>query len=145
MKLILPFLFSALAALGNGMFAGAQKKAAAVSNPFSVLVASAAVCFTLAALTMPLFGRADYVRPWKEDCLWVVVGGVGLYLTYLGFNLLYTRCGASFYALYAVLSIVTTALVVGAMIFREPLNGYHWAAVGSALLTVVLFALGQKG
>ena len=144
MKTALPLIFSLLAALGNALFAAAQKKAVAASNPFSALVASAVVCVILAAATVPVFGKANYSSLLRKEVLWVVAGGIGLYLTYLGFNLLYTRCGASYYVLYAVLSIVTTVLVVGALVFREPLNGYHWAAVVSAFFTVVLFSMGQK-
>jgi EamA domain-containing membrane protein RarD len=39
---------------------------------------------------------------------------------------------------------VTTALVVGGLFFKESLNGYHWAAILTALITVVLFTLGQN-
>jgi drug/metabolite transporter (DMT)-like permease len=144
MKFILPIFFSFLAALGNALFAAAQKKAAGADNPFTTVVASAIVCVLLAALTSPLFGKADYGRLFGRESFWVLAGGVGLYLTYLGFNLLYTRCGASFYVIYAVLSIVTTALVVGGLFFKECLNCYHWAAIVTALITVALFTLGQN-
>jgi drug/metabolite transporter (DMT)-like permease len=144
MKTALPLIFSLLAALGNALFAAAQKKAVAASNPFSALVASAVVCVILAAATVPVFGKANYSSLLRKEVLWVVAGGIGLYLTYLGFNLLYTRCGASYYVLYAVFSMVATVLVVGALVFRESLNAYQWAAVVSALFTVVLFSMGQK-
>jgi drug/metabolite transporter (DMT)-like permease len=122
-----------------------QKKAAVAANPFTTVVASVIVCVLLAALTSPLFGKSSYGSLCGRDSGWVLAGGVGLYLTYLGFNLLYTRCGASFYVIYAVLSIVTTALPVGGLFFKESRNGCHWAAIVTALITVVLFTLGQNG
>jgi drug/metabolite transporter (DMT)-like permease len=144
MRSITPILFSFVAAVGNALFAAAQKKATLIANPFMMVVASAIVCVLLATLTIPLFGKASCESLFGRDSIWVLAGGAGLYLTYLGFNLLYTRCGASFYVIYAVLSIVTTALVVGGLFFKESLNGYHWAAILTALITVVLFTLGQN-
>lgn len=75
---------------------------------------------------------------------WIVVGGVGYFLTFTGFYFLYTRFGASYYALYAVLSIITTSIVVGLLVFRESFNLYYGLAVGTAILTIVLFAVGQS-
>jgi len=144
MRFILPIFFSLLAAFGNALFAAAQKKAAGVANSFTMVVGSAVVCVLLAVSTSLLLGKPNYGSLFGRESAWVLVGGIGLYLTYLGFNLLYTRCGASFYVIYAVLSILTTALIVGGLFFKESLNGYHWAAIATALITVVLFTLGQN-
>lgn len=144
MRFIFPLFFSLIAALGNALFAAAQRKAAGAANPFTIVIASAVVCIFLGAFTTPLFGEMNYKELFGRESVWVMLGGAGLYLTYLGFNLLYTRCGVSFYVLYAVLSIVTTALLIGGLVFKEPLNGYHLAAIVTALITVVLFALGQN-
>jgi hypothetical protein len=35
-------------------------------------------------------------------------------------------------------------LIVVGLFFKESLNGYHWAAIATALITVVLFTLGQN-
>jgi drug/metabolite transporter (DMT)-like permease len=65
-------------------------------------------------------------------------------LTYIGFNLLYSKYGASNYILYAVLSIITTSIIVGVVMFKESFNAYHWLAFGSSITTVALFAMGNS-
>jgi len=57
--------------------------------------------FTL--LAAPLLGPTNYLSSLKENWIWAIISGLGLFLTCLGFNLLYTRYGASHYILYAVI------------------------------------------
>lgn len=142
MKVILPILFALIAAIGNGLFAYAQKKSAGVSNGLLYVGASALVACVLALLATPFVGpvRFDDIR---QNAGLVSLSGIGLFLTYLGFNLLYSRFGVSQYVLYAVISIITTTVVVGFFVLRESVNGYHLAAIVSALITVVLFSMGQ--
>jgi len=75
--------------------------------------------------------------------IWALLSGLGLFLTYLGFNLLYSRFGASQYVLYAVLSIITTTIVVGIWWLKEPVNLYQKVAIVLAIAAVVLFSVGQ--
>jgi drug/metabolite transporter (DMT)-like permease len=63
----------------------------------------------------------------------VLLSGIGLFLTYLGFNLLYSRFGASQYVLYAALSIITTTIGVGYLYFKEL---FHLASVFSCLVAI---------
>jgi drug/metabolite transporter (DMT)-like permease len=72
------------------------------------------------------------------------LSGTGLFLTYIGFNLLYSKYGASQYVLYAVLSIITTTIIVGIFWLKEPVNVYHKIAIAAAILAVVLFSIGQS-
>jgi drug/metabolite transporter (DMT)-like permease len=74
----------------------------------------------------------------------ILLAGSGLFLTYLGFHLLYTRYGVSQYVLYAVLSILTTTVFVGIIWMREPVNGYRIAAIVLAMGSIVLYSLGQS-
>ena len=92
----------------------------------------------------PLFGPVSYANTLKQNFGWAALSGVGLFLTYIGFNILYSQYGASSYILYAVLSIVTTSVVVGAWLLREQLNVYHWLAVLAALATVGLYSYGNS-
>jgi hypothetical protein len=46
--------------------------------------------------------------------------------------------------LYAVLSIITTSVIVGAWMLRETLNLYHWLAVASALVTIGFYSYGNS-
>ncbi len=136
--------FALIAAIGNAMFAAGQKKAIAFENPFTFIALAAIVCVCLTVATAPLFGQPQYSSVLKENGWWTLLSGAGLFLTYLGFNLLYSRYGASNYILYAVLSIITTSIIVGVVMFKESFNLYHWLAFGSSITTVALFAFGNS-
>ena len=135
--------FALIAAVGNALFVAAQKKAAGFDNGISFIICSLAITMTLLFLLAPSFGPPQYANIIKQGGGWVICSGIGLFLVYLGFNLLYTRYGASQYILYAVLSILTTTLVVGVWFFKETFNAYHWGALICALATVVLYWLGD--
>ncbi len=143
MKAYGPLLFASVAAFGNALFAAGQKKSLNVQNPFSFIFVAAVVCVSLTLLAVPLFGKADFGQVLKHNALWALVSGIGLFLTYLGFNLLYTHFGASQYALYAVISIITTSVVVGLLLFKEPFNIYHLLAIAFAVVSVFMYSLGQ--
>lgn len=143
MKLIAPLAFAFLAALGNALFVAGQKKAIMFDNPFAFIALAAMICVVLTLLAAPFFGQTQYQEVIKANGFWALVSGVGLFLTYLGFNLLYTHYGASHYIVYAVLSIITTAIIVGVLMFRESFNLYHFAAFLCSLATVVLFSIGN--
>ncbi len=132
-----------LAAVGNALFAFGQRRAEVSSNPFIFILSALIVCSVAFLLTIPLFDRADLGGYVRRNAAWVVISGMGFYLTFIGFYFLYSRFGTSYYVLYAVLSIITTSIIVGLIVFREPVNRYHFAAVGTALLTVVLFSLAR--
>ncbi len=143
MNVILPILFATVAAAGNAMFAYGQKQSSGVSNGLLYVGASALVACLLALCASPAVGPTN-LEGIRQNWGLVAVSGVGLFLTYLGFNLLYVNFGVSQYVLYAVISIVTTTVVVGFLVLKEPMNGYHNAAIVAALVTVVLFSIGQS-
>ena len=95
-------------------------------------------------IAAPWLGSTNYTATLKANSLWLAVSGTGLFLTYIGFNLLYSNYGASGYVLYAVLSILTTSVLVGAFILKENINIYHWLGVASAIVTVILFSWGNQ-
>lgn len=139
-----PLIFALIAAIGNAMFATGQKKAVALDNPFTFITLAAIVCLFLTILSSPAFGQPNYSQAIKDNWIWSILSGAGLFLTYLGFNLLYSKFGASNYILYAVLSIITTSILVGVMLFKETFNVYHWLALVTSIITVTLFALGNN-
>lgn len=143
MKIILPVLFAFIAAAGNALFAYGQRQSAGFGNGLLFVGASASVACLLALLVSPAVGPVDLAGIAHHWGL-VVVSGAGLFFTYLGFNLLYSNFGVSPYILYAVISIVTTTVVVGFLLFKEPVNAYHLAAIVSAIATVILFSIGQS-
>lgn len=142
---LLPALFVALlAAVGNGLFAFGQRKAEVVANPFLFILPALIVCLLVGGVSMPFLPQVDGLAYLRRNWLWALISGVGFYLTHLGFYFLYSRFGASHYVLYAVLSILTTSVLVGVVLMGERVNGYHLAAVGCALLTVIFFSVGQS-
>lgn len=133
-----------LAAAGNGLFAFGQRKAEVVANPFLFILSALLVCAVAFGVSMPFMPAVDGLAYLRRNWPWALVSGAGFYFTFLGFYFLYSRFGASHYALYAVLSILTTSVLVGIVIMREQINGFHLAAIACALLTVLLFAIGQS-
>jgi drug/metabolite transporter (DMT)-like permease len=139
-----PILYATIAAVGNAMFALGQRKSAGVENGLLFVGLSALVATACALLAAPLVGGVDAGATLRGGWKALLLSGLGLFLTYLGFNLLYTRFGASQYALYAVLSIITTTIGVGIFWLKEPVNLYHKLAIALALAAVVLFSVGQS-
>lgn len=144
MKFLGPLFWAAVAAFGNGIFAYSQKRLAGVDNTLMVAGVCGAVAVLFTWVVTPLFGTTRYGSFIGANSRWLLFGGFGLFLTYIGFNLLYTRYGTSYYVLYAVLAIITTTLFVGIILFRESFNGYQWTAFMLALAAVVLFSIGQQ-
>jgi drug/metabolite transporter (DMT)-like permease len=139
------FLFAMTAAAGNALFAAGQRLSAGIENSLSVVGMSAVVCLILVAIALPLTGGyGDLSRDFLSHWQWIVLSGTGLFLTYLGFNLLYRNFGASAYVYYAVLSILTTSFLVGMIILRERVNVYHVLSGVTAIVAIVLFSIGNR-
>lgn len=144
MKSLLPIAFATIAAMGNAMFALGQRKSAGVENGLLFVGISALVAVLFAFVFAPLVGVFAIGKTLKWNWGAVLLSGVGLFLTYLGFNLLYSKYGASQYALYAVISIITTTIIVGILWLQEPVNLYHGIAIALAIAAVVFFSIGQS-
>ena len=144
MNILLPILFALIAAVGNAMFALGQKKSAGFENGLFFVAVSALVACSFAAISSPLMGGIDLSDISKNYWKALLLSGSGLFLTYLGFNLLYSKFGVSQYVLYAVISIITTTIIVGVLWLKEPINAYHKISIFLALISVVLFSIGQS-
>lgn len=144
MKIFGPLLLALLAATGNAFFAWGQRKAVGVENTFVFITVTLSLCVLLCLLAAPFSGSVNYSATLRSNFIWAAVSGVGLFMTYIGFNLLYANYGASGYTLYGVLSILTTSVIVGSFLLKEPLNLYHWLAILSAIVTVGLFSYGNS-
>ncbi|MGC9423996.1 hypothetical protein [Vibrio sp.] len=144
MKTLLPIVFATIAAIGNAMFALGQKKSVGMENGLLFVALSAMVAVSFSLFLAPLVGKFDIVNTIKGNSNALIISGSGLFFTYLGFNLLYSRYGTSQYVLYAVLSIITTTIIVGIFWLKEPVNVYHKLAIAMALAAVVLFSIGQS-
>ena len=75
----------------------------------------------------------------KRNWIPILIGGVGFFVTFIGFFLMYSRVGANSYTVYATLSILTTSAGVGLVIFREDFNVFHIGAILLAILAVCCF------
>lgn len=136
-------MFALLAAVGNAIFVFGQRGATQSENPFLFTLFSVGVCTVLflgASYFFKTPGDVEYVVSNYKN---ILISGVGFFITFVGFFLLYSRYGASYYIVYAVLSIITTSIIVGLVIFRETFNLYHLGSVCTAMLTVFLFWYGQ--
>jgi drug/metabolite transporter (DMT)-like permease len=144
MKILGPLLLALLAAVGNGFFAFGQRKAVGVENTFVFITLTLSLCVVLCILAAPFFGNVNYLATLRNNTMWAVISGIGLFMTYIGFNLLYANYGASGYTLYGVLSILTTSVIVGSFLLKEPLNVWHWMGILAAIATVALFSYGNS-
>ncbi|MCG6170063.1 transporter [Leptospira sanjuanensis] len=141
---ILPFLFASIAAIGNAFYAYGQKKSTITVGPFLFLIPTLLICIVLLIVSLFFYkpeGLKEYLIE-NRNYFWI--SGVGLYFTFLGFYLLYSRYGASYYILYAVLSILTTSIFVGVFLFSEKVNLYHYLSILSAFVAILLFNFGQN-
>jgi drug/metabolite transporter (DMT)-like permease len=139
-----PLAIAVLAACGNALFVYGQRVAGPSSNPFLFMagcISSAALLFLLAAVS---WQSPDNMAFASVNAGYMMLGGIGLFITFLGFYLLYSGYGASQYALYAVASILTTSLGVGVLIFREEINRFQIAAILLAIVTIVLWTYGRS-
>jgi drug/metabolite transporter (DMT)-like permease len=144
MKIVLPILFALIAAIGNALFAFAQRKSAGFENGLLFVGISALVAFGFSFLFSPFMGELNIQSTLKLHWKYLLLSGGGLFLTYLGFNLLYSRYGVSQYVLYAVISIITTTIIVGFWWLKEPVNIYHKGAIALSVVAVILFSIGQQ-
>ena len=110
-----------------------------------IFVAMVGATFLLGAVvTVVILARVNLGQVTVAGWPWAVGGGLGLYITVLCFYLLYTRFGTAYYALYAVLAILTTTLYVGQVVLREPINRFHLISIALALGAVVTFSLASN-
>jgi len=139
----LALLFAAVAAAGNALFVFGQRKSAIVDHPFIFIICVSLVCLALFSVTSLLLPKPEISSFVKDNYPWILISGFGFYLVFTGFYFLYSRYGASHYVVYAVLSIITTSIIVGVIILKEPFNLYHFLSIIMAIVAVVLFAIGQ--
>jgi drug/metabolite transporter (DMT)-like permease len=137
-------LFASIAAIGNALFALGLRHASGFRNGLLFVAASALLAAVLALAVAPFVGALEVGVLVREHGRALLFSGTGLFLTYVGLNLLYGRFGTSPYVLYSALAIISTTVGVGFLYLKEPVNAYHVAAVLLALSAVALFSFGQS-
>ncbi len=136
-------LFGTLAAVGNGIFVYGQRAVVAPENPFLFVCGAVFICLILFLPAAMIYRTADDVAYDMDNKAMIAISGFGFFLTYVGFFLLYTNYGAAQYTLYAAISIVTTSLIVGVMIYREDFNVYKAGAMVLAIAAIALWTYGN--
>lgn len=136
-------LFAGIAAIGNALFVYGQRRAATANNPFIFMTGAVLVCSILFVAVSMIFRTREEISYLSSNLPSVIISGFGFFITFIGFYLLYSQYGAVYYVVYAVLSIITTSVGVGILIFREPINLYQVGALVLAVLAIVLFSYGQ--
>ena len=137
------FLFALLAAVGNALFVYGQRGSQTAENPFVFLLATLVLCRSLFLLSA-LLNKAPLDTGYLSINLkFIVFSGIGFYFTFIGFYWLYSQQGATNYMVYALLSILTTSIGVGLILFREPFNRYHVISGLLAVAAILVYGLGQ--
>ncbi len=137
-------LFAGIGAIGNALFAYGQRGASA-ANPFAFMFGACAICTVLFGVGVLVYSGGGTTSGYLlANARNVLISGVGFFVTFLGFFLLYSRLGASYYIVYAVLAIITTSIGVGVLVFKEPFNGYHVSALLLAIVSIVLYGIGHS-
>ena len=138
------FLFALLAAVGNALFVYGQRGSSTSENPYFFILSTLLVCNVL-YIVFALGHRAPMELAYlQENARLVVISGIGFFLTFVGFYLMYTQHGAASYIVYALLSILTTSIIVGLVIFREPFNKFHVISGCLAVGAILFYGLGQS-
>ena len=138
-----PLLIAFGASLGNALFIYSQRASPAAPNPFlfsagTVLFATF-FCGFASFLTKSDTDIQYLLNAWP----YMIFGGLGVFITFVGFFLLHTGYGASQYSLVAVSSIFTVSIFVGVFVFKEQFNWLQWIATALAVGAIVLFSIGR--
>jgi drug/metabolite transporter (DMT)-like permease len=139
-----PLLFATLAAFGNALYVYGQRGVTPPANPFLFVWGAIATCLILLSIAALFYRSNTEIAYISNNLGMIAISGLGFFLTFVGFFLLYTSYGASQYTLYAVISILTTSLGVGVLIYREDFNIYKIAAMLLAMAAIALFTYGNS-
>lgn len=138
------FYFALVAAIGNAMFVYGQRGSSTSDNPFFFLTVTLTVCTSL-FLVSTLISKGPTTLFYVQENLWyILISGLGFYFTFVGFYWLYTQQGATSYIVYALLSILTTSIGVGLILFKEPFNRFHVISGLLAVAAIITYGIGQS-
>lgn len=138
------FFLALIAAIGNALYALGQKKAVTHENPFLFGVFSLFAGAILLAGVSAFFNKQGLNTYIANNIGWFIVSGSGYLLLNIGLYFLYRNFGASYYLLYAILSIITTSILLAILVFGEKINFYFGCSLIFAVLTIFFFLKGHK-
>ena len=136
-------LIAGMAAVGNAMFVYGQRRSSVNNYSFSYLIGAVIVCATIVLLVSLIYNSNEAVNVIQKNWVTICVGGIGMATTYLGFYFLYTNYGATYYIVYAVLSIITTSVLVGVVLLGEQWNFYQLIGMLLAIGAIIMFSIGR--
>lgn len=139
----LAIAIATMGALGNALFVYGQRRAQVSDAPFVFVTLYLVVATVCCLLVVPLLPKTNVMALVSQNFMWACWTGLGLAVTLVAFYFLFTYFGATFYALYSVIAILTTTLLVGQILLREPINLFHVGAILLAVGSVLLFTLGR--
>jgi drug/metabolite transporter (DMT)-like permease len=137
------FIFAGIAAFGNAVYVFGQRSAVVSANPFLFMAGAVSLCALMFLAASMVSGASTAAVYLKQNWWPITISAAGFFITFIGFYLMYSRVGANSYTVYAVLSILTTSVGIGMVIFREPFNIYHLISIFFALLAVGFYGYGQ--
>ncbi len=143
-KILLPLFFALIAAFGNVFFVLGNRKVGHAVNPFFFTATAMAACLALFLVGTTVFGLRGSQEFLRRNILWCSLSGTGMFMTFLGFYLLYSRFDTSYYALFSVISILMTTLVLGVLILKESVNFYGGVSIAAAVVSIVFFGLSKR-
>ncbi len=135
--------FAIIAAVGNALFAYGQTGAEKTKNPFIFIFGAVAVCTILFFVSSLFYNQGKSASYLLINWKYILVSGIGFFITFFGFYLLYSGFGASTYIIYAVVSIITTSIGVGVLCYHEPFNTWHFIALVLSIIAIGCFCYGQ--
>ena len=144
LKTLIPFSFAFLAAIGNVFFVFGNRKVGNSSNPMMFTTTVMTICLMLYFICYLAFGTKGSGEFLRRNLLWCMLSGAGMFMTFLGFYLLYSRYDTSYYALFAATSILVTTIVLGVFILKEGINLYGAISIAAAVVSVVFFGLSKR-
>lgn len=140
---LVAFSFALFAALGNVFFVYGSRRGGIAPNPLTFTAGAMTVSLALFAIAWLAFGPRGTVEFARRSGVWMALSGLGMFMTFLGFYLLYSRFGTSYYTLFVVTSMVLTTLVLSLWILREGINGYGVASIVAAIVSIAFFGLSK--
>ena len=141
--MIKAIIFATIAAVGNAIFAYGQRGTQEAKNPFIFILGAVVICSILFFISTLFFNTEQNISYLTTNWKYIIISGIGFFITFFGFYLLYTGFGASMYIIYAVISIITTSIGVGVLCYKEPFNIFHFLALVFSIVTIAFYCYGQ--
>lgn len=143
-RFLISLSFALFAALGNVFFVLGSRKSGPSPNPLTFTAGAMTVSLTLFLTGWLLFGPRGSMEFIRRSGGWMALAGIGMFMTFLGFYLLYSRFGTSYYTLFVMTSMILTTLVLSLWILQEGINLYGVLSIVAATVSIAFFGLSKR-